>query len=408
RLLLTATACMFVFICLCVIGLGDVADAFSRFFGFAPGYGIIENNQSSIENNQNIEYVIDGQDLAVEDKAIIMNLRTATATKDSIGIYIEVKRKNISEAEMIKEKKQQVSQGTQNKTSIVLTAGDKIYNEYSGITADGGDHELAYVSFSVNPSDINTHLIYTIHYADYKATLKFKLKKIDSFNTLEEIGSTDTHNNISVTAVTTKKDDRLQVHLYPVNKSDYKITSFVKEFDTGYDGKDFQLKTNKGLKTYLERGSWIGAAFNIDFSISKDEKPLFLNIPFIIATTNESSTVKIKIPAFGQKITLNKEVRFKDATMIITDVEKIRDKVSSNELLKMNLAYKNFEKNKIMFNARFGRVKGNWSFESKSDGDHVSSINFSLEKGDGDSLNLIINNPEYYLLGDYKLEIKGN
>ncbi|MDP4183146.1 MAG: hypothetical protein Q8942_18910, partial [Bacillota bacterium] len=46
RLLLTATACMFVFICLCVIGLGDVADAFSRFFGFAPGYGIIENNQS--------------------------------------------------------------------------------------------------------------------------------------------------------------------------------------------------------------------------------------------------------------------------------------------------------------------------------------------------------------------------
>ncbi|KNY28157.1 hypothetical protein [Pseudobacteroides cellulosolvens] len=409
KLLLAAAVCALLLTCMFAIGIGNVADAFTRFFGFAPGYGILENNQS-------IEYIIESQNIKAEDEEVAITIKTAVASKDNISVYVELKRKNFTEADLIKLKKLEMDnlkkeESYNLKPSLILYAGDKAYASDSGIYSSGGKVDDANVSFTVDPSDINTDITYKIVYNNNKAIPSFKLKKISIFNTLDEIGSTQTHNNISITAITTKKDGQIQVDLYPINKSKYRIKSFTKDLYKGYGDRDLKLQTNKELKSYSSSGNWLGSAFSIPFNILPDEKALFIKIPYLIVTTNESNIINIKIPELGKKIYLNKEVKFRDSIMIITDVEKIKEQNRENENLKINLKYKNFDKNKIIFNARFGKLDfwgnpkgGGYSFTNY--GDHVSAINLYLDRDDGDSVKLKIDQPEYYLLSEYNIKIK--
>ncbi len=391
------------------IGVDNIANAFGKLFSFIPGYGIIENNET-------IKYTVDGRKLSSENDVAIINLKTVIATENKISVAFELFKKNFDESKMLEDKKKEWEQlqkgGKPKKPTILLRANGKEFNMTSSSMGSGGETEHVFIDFGGSPEDINPNTTYTLEYKDYNISIDFKLKTYDSFDSLDEIGPTSIQNNISITAISNKKDNKLEVELYTINKSNYSISSFTKEYDKGYEGKDVLLQTNGGIRQYTTPGSSMGANNKFYFDLLSDEKDLVLKIPYLIVESNESQNISLKIPKEGEKLKVNKKVEFKDSTMIITEVEKIKTDVNVFGDLRISFRYENKHNNKIMCNAQFyrtnilGIIEGGGYASTPAENDIVKSVDFALEKGEDKVLRLKIDKPKYYLLGEYNLEIK--
>lgn len=391
------------------IGVDNIANAFGRLFGFIPGYGIVENNET-------IKYTVDGHNLRSENDIAIITLDNVIATENKISVAFELFKKNFEESKSLEEKQKEWEQlengGTPKKPTIFLHANSNEFKMASFSIGGGGETDHVFIDFEVNPEDINSKTIYTLEYKDYNLSIDFNLKTYDSFESLYEIGPTGTHNNISITAVSSKKDNKLEVELYTINKSNYNISSFTKEYDKGYEGKDVLLQTSKGVREYTTPGSSMGANNKFYFDLSSDEKDLVLKIPYLIVESNESQNISLKIPKEGEEIQLNKKVEFNDSTIVITKVEKVKTDVNAFGDLRISFQYENKHNNKIMCDTRFyrtnlvGGIDGGGYSSTLDENGIVKAIDFALEKGDDKVLRLKLNRPKYYLLAEYNLEIK--
>jgi hypothetical protein len=276
----------------------------------------------------------------------------------------------------------------------------------------GGRIDIITVDFKLDSTDINTKTIYRIKYGDYDLQAEFKLKSYASFDTLEEIGPTETHNDISITAVAERKDGKLEVQLYPINKSGYNIKAYTKEYGKGYGVKDLSIETSNGTKTYITPGSYMSPNSKFIFDVSQDEKDMLLKIPYLIVQSNESKNIDLIVPKSGEKLQLNERVEFKGSTMIVTDVERVSDHGGEYGALKIGLRYENHDKNLIMQSAGYTRTNfwgmpggGGYSFDPDGNG-VVSTVYYDLQKGENNKLYLKVGNPSYYLLGEYDLKLK--
>lgn len=407
-LTVAAAALVLAMLSMATIGVDNVANAFNRLFSFIPGYAIVENNK-------NIEYVIENQNIQVENSDVSITIKNAIATKDNITISLELEKKNFDESKMLEEKQKEWEElnkgGRLNKPIIILYVNGKEYKTGNYSVGGGGPTEHISADFQIEPENINTQTTYKLEYKKYNLSLDFKLKAYDSFDSLEEIGPTTILNDISITAVSNRKDNKLEVELYAINKSKYQISSFSKVYDKGYEGKDINLQTSNGMLEYTTPGSSMGANNKFYFDISPDAKDLVLKIPYLIVASDESRNISLKIPKEGEKLTLNKKVKFEDSTMIITEVERIKDAGNEYGNLKMNFRYENSDKNKVMYNAQFNRINivgitqgGGYSSEI-GENDILKSVHYGLESGENSELRLKISNPEYYLVGEYSLEL---
>jgi len=388
-----------VFILLFSVDFNNVIAAIGKIYSFIPGYGIIENNDR-------IEFVIDGENIYDENDHTIIFLQNAVATKDTICVFLELTQKN-SKKDFSKEK-QIERKNSLKQPAVFLYAGEKQYKPGPMNTVSGsGPTSNTIANFKLAASDINDQTSYRIEYPDYYLTLVFKLKKHDNFDALEEIGPTGYHNNISITAVAMEKDGRLEVNLYPINKSRYRIKSFANK--QGYLGQDLYLQTNKGIKTYTASDGYKSPDSKFYFDILPDEKDFVLKIHYLLVESDEYQNIALRIPPIREKLVINKEIRFKDSTMIIMDVERLTDNLNEFGSLKMNVRFENRDKNKILCYVDFSRtdffgtpIDGSYS-ATVDENDIVKTVNFDLEKGDNGTLKLRIENPEYYLLGEYSL-----
>lgn len=393
------------------IGVDNIANAFNRLFGFIPGYGIVENNET-------IKYTVDGIKLKSENENACITLNNVTATENTISASIELLKKNFDESKAIEEKKKEwedLENGRRLKTpNILLYANGKVFNETSSSMGGGGETNHIYINFDVEPEYINSKTSFKLEYKDYNLSIDFKLKHCDSFDSLDEIGPTATKNNISITAVSNKKDNKLEVELYAINKSNCNIYSYTKQYDNGYLGKDIVLQTSGGVREYTTPGSSMGPNNKFYFDLLPEDKNLVLKIPFLIASSKdgEKQNIKLKIPKYGEKLALNKKVEFNDTTMVITQVEKIKTDANEFGDLRINFKYENKNSNKIMCDASFfrtnlfGTTEGGGYSSTPDENGIVKSIDFSLEKGDNKTLGLQICDPKYYLVDEYNLEIK--
>lgn len=251
-------------------------------------------------------------------------------------------------------------------------------------------------------------------YPDYNSYVNFKLKPISSYNSLEEIGATGYNNGISITAVSSIKDDKLVVDLYPINKSSYHLLS-LSGSPIAYKGEDLYLQTNKGTKSYITSAfPEVMSAPNkrFTFDLNDGTKEFTLKIPYIIVQSNEQKNISIPIPDMGQTLMLNQKVEFTDFSLIIKTVQRRSDFGDSKDSLKVDVEYENKNSNKIMLKAEFGRIdfwgnnqkNGGYSGEFNKDGIETTEY-FPLEKDDNGSIRLKVSNPEYVLLGEYSLKL---
>lgn len=393
-----------------VMGVENVAEAFSRLFGFIPGYGIVENNQ-------NIKYIALESILKAENDKAIMTVRTVLAEKGTLGISYEIEKKDFSESKTIEEKQQVeelLRKEAMKKPDIRLSVKGKEYKSSSFSTGGGGKLENTYINFKIPEELINDKTSYTLIDNQYGLALDFTLKPCASYESLKEIGPTDVKNNISITAVPKRVGSRLEVELYTVNKSNFNIYSYAKDNDKGYKGMDIGLITNSGRREYKTPEGFMGANNRFYFDLSPEDSKMVLNIPYLIVESDESSSVSLTVPDEGRILKLNKQIAFKDSTMIITQVEKVTRPENKYGALRICLAYKNTNPQMILKNTSFNRAnilgvtKGGGYMSDVDENGITTAIEYELEQGENDKLRLNISRPQYYLLGDYNLEVGGN
>lgn len=158
----------------------------------------------------------------------------------------------------------------------------------------------------------------------------------------------------------------------------------------------------------------MGANNRFYFDLSPEDSKMVLNIPYLIVESDESSSVSLTVPDEGRILKLNKQIAFKDSTMIITQVEKVTRPENKYGALRICLAYKNTNPQMILKNTSFNRAnilgvtKGGGYMSDVDENGITTAIEYELEQGENDKLRLNISRPQYYLLGDYNLEVGGN
>lgn len=387
-----------------VVGFDKVYAAIGRAFSFIPGYAIVENNTG-------IDYVLQKPVTAENAEAKLM-LSSAVATKKGITVMFTLDRKNYVEQQLVKDKQEEWERlkngGKPSRAEVLLWAGDRKIEEYSGSTGSSGRSDTSTLTFELNPSEIGTNRAYKLEYKAYGLSLEFKLRDYDSYEKLEEIGATDYNNDISITAVPSFPDGKLQVDLYTINKSPYSLDSL------GAGGaalnKDIYVETNSGIKEGYVPYGYGGANGRFMFDIEPEDNDFKLKIPGVTVKSDEKHNISLKIPKEGEKLTVNQRVEFKDGVMTITEVERTKPQREGDfGALKMTIKYESKADNKILLHPEFlrtdlfGNTKGGgWSAEMDENGAY-KEVYYSLEKGENDLLRLKVYNPVYFLKDEYSL-----
>ena len=379
----------------------SVSAAVVQAFRLIPSFGLVTEGES-------ISSVLTEPVTAETDDAIL-KLHSAFATQTGITVVFTLERKDFDE----NAPKEAVD--VHDRTpQYLLYAGKKRYEQYVGSVGGGGGYERGTQTFTdLRARDIGTDVLYRLEMIKENISVEFRLRDISSYQSLEEIGATDYHNNISVTAVPTFLEGQLQVDLYPVNKSGYELMD-VAQMERNDQNPRLLLETNSGTKAYTNGD--IPNRFLFD--IEPGDKDFTLRIPCLAVRGKEKmQTVTLPIPAEGESETVNQRVKFADCTMTIVAVQRLAPSVDSVSdiseygALRMTLQYENKASNKIMFRAEMlHRVNGKGEFQSNAyslepdENGICTAVRYGLEEGENKTLRLAIGEPMYYLTDEYVLK----
>ena len=390
------------------VGTENVANAFGRLFSFIPGYAIVENSRE-------IEFIGDGSGLKAENPKAVLSIHSITASRNEIRVSLRLEKKDPGQSGYPAQKQSGFKElrggGLLVKPDVTLYTKEKKYGPEGYVMSSGSKSETIDINFKVPEAEIDTRTFYTLRYNEYDLSVNFKLKSYESYDSLEEIGPTDEKNGISITAVSEIKDNKLEVELYTVNKSKYRLTSFNKIYN-GYHGMDLNLETDGGTRGYQIPESYGTPNNRFIFDISPEDKNMVLNIPCLTVESRESRNIALKIPKEGSRLPADIKVKFDDGTMVIKEVERLKSS-ENNEYgaLRINFTYENNSGGMLMRNAGFTRINllgmpqsGGYKSEMGED-DIVRSVDFDLKKDENSTLRLKIENPEYFLPEGYKLAI---
>ncbi len=379
--------------------------AFNKMFGLIPGVGIVEDNQEILYQLKSPK--------TVENDQGIMTILSAVATKDTMTVSFSFERKNYTEEQMMKDKEAEwerlIKEDKQVNPKIYLVVDNTKYMMAQGSSAGGGIIENYSSTFDLKEELIDSSKKYTVAFEDFNISIGFEMISLEQYSSLDEIGATDIHNNISLTATSTKEENQLQVNVYPINYSSYNLISFEQDYNLEYFGKKISLITENGNKTYTLPGSY-GSGMNAaySFDISDGSKEFLMDIPFVVVETKEESKIRLPIPKVGEVLEVNKEIAFQKGTAIIKSVEKLMPE-GGNEYgdLKIVIEYKSSDEKQQLVGIEFTRSdKSGWGWSSEYDEDgRLITINFMLEKSDQKTLKLNVVKPRYVFLDGYQLKL---
>lgn len=407
RLVVFSSALVLVVLSVFLIGPKKVGNAINRLFRLIPGVGIVDETSP-------IEYVLVKQETTENEKYKI-TLNHAVATKDSVTVMFSIDRKNIEEEQFTKEKEEEwknlVAGGTLKKSSVILYSDDTTYDDYSGYTGSGTTSDISTFTFPVKENQVGPDHLYRLEFADLPLSLSFSLKKYESFESLTDIGATDVHNNISITAVPSfLEGNRLQVDLYSINQSFYRLVSFVKTTEP-YQQKDLTLQTDSGQKTYRQPDGYSGRNEKFLFDIEETDQSFTLSIPYLVVSSDEQEEIKLPIPKLGEVKDVNKTITFDGCTIHIKSVEKVFYD-DGNAQLKINVTYEEKDSNLKMIyplldavGAFGGKKSSSWSTIADENGQYKTFF-FSISEKDGSSIKLRFSKPQYFLLSEYELSFQ--
>lgn len=382
-----------------IINSDSIVFAVQNMISLIPGIGIVEDNQT-------FQYRIKEPVEAKNDQCSLKILY-GTTTKDTItirfnleGIFTEEQRQKTKD-----------SKDMLNKLNIYLLVDNQKFDKYNGGSGSGiSEYTYNYncnYTFEVDPKYINSKEKFTLVCEDNKISVDFRLCKIDEYSTTSEIGTTQTHNDISLTTDSSLKDGVLSIYVYPINESKYNLISFNQEYDVEYFKKKMTLSTDKGIKNYTPPsyyGTDLNAAFTFD--VSDGSSDFVLSIPFVVVEAEEIKEVSLPIPEEGEIAEVNHEVTFEYGSAIIKSVERLAGDVGNQYgYLKINLDYISLDENQQLVGVEFSGAQRLGWYTKKDDQNRVIAIEYMLNESDAKELKLEVIKPRYILMTPYSMDI---
>jgi hypothetical protein len=383
---------------------GQITLAVNRFFSLVPGIGIVENNDK-------VEYTLAAQQSA-ETSDYVLTVTNAIAAKNSITVYLIVKKKGYDEQQLA-EDKQKAEESLQDGQSsgqpaVYLYIDGKKYSSSNWYMGEGlSDYICA--TFDTNNIKIAESSKLRVEYTADNIACNFSLISIRNFDTLAQIGPTQEHNNIWLTATSSESNGQLQVELYPVNKTGYTLIGFNKRLDNGFWGQELHLQTDKGNKAYTIPDNF-GNTFEYDFDVSDGAQNRVLKVPYVIVQSTETENLSLPIPKKGDIIKVNKAIKLKDGTVTVASVEQTSGHIGDREL-KINLQYHNVHENQQLVGIDFIKInfwgtKQSYAYSIETDANNkVTAIYYDLGKKDTDTLRLKADNAQSAFTDEYSLTL---
>lgn len=373
--------------------------AFQDMLSLIPGVGIVKDNQEA-------EYRLKEQ-VAAENDQCSLKILYVTATDDTMTVRFDLEG-TFTEEQKQREKKQEK---VYDKLDVFLLVNNQKFQKYQGSSAIGtSGGQFSYncnYTFEVDQKYINTKKEFTLVCEEYNIQVSFRLSEIEKYNSMSEIGATETHNGISLTASASLKDGQLSINIYPTNNSKYNLISFEREYNLEYFGKKMTLNTDKGMKEYTPP-NYYGTGLNAPFlfDVSDGSRDFELSIPFVAVETEEKKETELPIPEEREAMEVNKEIKFENGSAIIKSVERLAgDKGSEYGYLKIFLEYTSLSENQQLVGVEFIGKGAIGSYTHYDDQNRISAISYILNESDTEELKLSVIKPRYVLMDSYQLDI---
>jgi len=376
-------------------GYQPVADALGKLFGFVPGHGIVDSTSELL-------YRMSETEVKAENEDYMLTLQNAIATKSTVSVVIQLKNKNGEKSSINSEEKENLLQHAANLQNLRLIAAGKQYDMHGWVQGFNPNYTQITGNFSLPITDLPADTVYTLEDSQTQLSVQFHLQAYDSFQSLEDIGPTVYLKHVSVTATTERKGNLLNVNLYSLSDKLYEVSSFTRDkYNTALSG-DMFLETTQGERPYIVSDAPATLPITqYSFAVTADEQPRTLHIPHLSLKSAESNTIKLPIPKMNEKQIINRELVYRDGSIKILAVERVKYSPSESDQavdsLKLSLAYTNSEEEmKLGWVYLDGPNTGGFGWEFNEQGE-AATYYYSLAGYDQSSIELELKNPEYRL-----------
>lgn len=387
------------------VGLETVAAAFGKLFGYAPGHGIVDGGSA-------IMYTMETPEPSAENDAYRLTLKSAVATRDTVSVFMTLARKANagSGGALSEEDKQKQLEQAAKPQEVTLETEGRQYAMSGWSRGSGGQYDTVSGSFVMKdrgpaPGEYRLRDSYS------GLTVTFRLRTLDRFESLDQIGPTVYHKELSLTAVSDRTDDRVTINLYPIRTGAYKPVSFTRDPYNDELSGDLHLATDRGNRPYRPAEEpYIGPRTEFAFDVKPDENGLALVIPYVTVESEESAAVALTIPPMGQTRTVNKTVSFRDSTVTIRETAKVMYQPPSGgttfEALRIQMAFHNkrdrFELNRLYLS---GANTGGFGWEFDDSG-AATTYYYSLVGYDKGSPRLELQHPQYLITDGFTIPLR--
>ena len=392
-----ACAAAIIIVILAGIKHESIVLAFQEMISLIPGVGIVDSNQGA-------EYRLKEQ-VSAENDQCSLKVLYVTATEDALTVRFDLEGTFQEKQDLTDKKKERKN------FDIYLLVNHQKFQALNRSGAGGlSEYQFSYncdYTFEVDKKYINTKKKYTLVCEELGIRVSFRLSNIDQYNSLSEIGATQTHNDISLTASAFRKDDQLSVNVYPINNSKYDLISFNQDFNFQYFERKMTLNTDKGIKDYTPP-SYYGTGLNAPFlfDVSDGASDFVLSIPYVVVESEEENEIVLPIPVEGEVIEVNKEIKFENGSAIIKNVKRLKGDIGNESgYLQISLEYSSTNEKQQLVSVEFTGKNVIGYYPYFDDQHRTITVSYMLNEFDTKELKLSVTRPRYVLMDSYELDI---
>lgn len=422
----TAIAAVLILAVSVINNYDDVQAAIKRIFSFVPGIAITEEEKSDVL------YSMDGEPQTQSNGKITFTVNNAYVTNYSIDIAWEMSIDFIDEsiftkkpsadqlnqliadndaAPYLKALDDKGSFGPYIDTTIDIKAGDQTYsvpikNGGGSFTKQSCVSGIDYIPDLIKEYGVNTPITVTICGMSFDV----KLKPIEYYDSIDQIGPTVLKNNISLTAMPTWSDNELKIKLYALNYSPF---SQVYGYDDGCSEQTKPYLIIGGNKIISDPMDGDGTEFSFDLEgcsfTEQDKTDAKLHLPVVLMCNAEDVTFDIKVNSDGT-VDHPEKVSFKYSDLNILSMEvgaedwpdciKMEYKITDHT---ENINLSSFSVDSVN-----GRLTGGMSSWSKT-ADESDISEMAFQHGDTpikDYKTVTLSSPNYLITDEYVFSLK--
>lgn len=422
-----AVAAVLVIATAAVITSPSAQAAIKKIFSFIPGMTIEEQTDNE-ESYSGILYSMDGDPVTKSDGNITVTLENAYVSDYNIDVIYTITLDFIDENnidyKMTAEDLQKILDDNDVSSFIKVTDDNgfgPFFEVVHKITVDGKTYDnlqsygggsmskrtmtarLEHISDIINEYGVNLPIVLEIG----NLSFDIKLKPIEFYESVEQIGPTAMHNNISVTAMPRWDGEVLNIKFYALNYSEFTQTyGFIQYKDDGID-KVLPYLEIGGKNIPAEYDGGDGTEFYFDLSpygFSDDEKnAAILHVPVVEVRNDEEAVLNFKINK-DKTIDFPKKISLKYSDIIINNMTVGTE--DWDDSIGIEFTVKNKYDNIILDGISFEKANGSSaggssSWTERNDETWKAAFSSDAVKDVMDYNSICLSSPTYILTDEY-------